>query len=135
TVARTRGEIDLPAPSVDELERVLRRFGSADPATLATVYRRCAQIGGDCDESIQERVEATSLAVDAAAPVVTGRRPDRRVARVNVTELRRALRQAEREIFELRARTGIKRRFVASAAAVLLVSVGGLLHYAGGDDP
>jgi len=41
--ARAAGEIDLPKPSLPEFERVLSRFASAEPAILASVYRRYAR--------------------------------------------------------------------------------------------
>lgn len=41
--ARAAGEIDLPRPSLTEFEQVLSRFGSSEPAILASVYRRCVR--------------------------------------------------------------------------------------------
>jgi Tol biopolymer transport system component len=41
--ARAAGGIDLPRPSLAEVERVLSRFGSSEPAILSSVYRRCVR--------------------------------------------------------------------------------------------
>jgi hypothetical protein len=40
-VARAAGEIDLPRPSAAEFERLLSRYGAADPMLLSAIHRRC----------------------------------------------------------------------------------------------
>jgi hypothetical protein len=40
-VARALGEIALPRPTAAEFERLLSRFGAADPAVLSSIHRRC----------------------------------------------------------------------------------------------
>lgn len=41
-LARVRGEIDLPAPSLHAFRNLLARHGSSDPAMIAAIYRRAA---------------------------------------------------------------------------------------------
>jgi len=40
-LARAAGEIDLPRPSATEFERLLSRYGVANPTLLASIHRRC----------------------------------------------------------------------------------------------
>jgi len=78
-LARVRGEIDLPAPTLDEFRRVLARVGEADPATLAAVYLRTAPAPVVVpDPAVPDAVERT--VAPASIPGHSRRRRDAWVA-------------------------------------------------------
>ena len=93
-LARTLREIDLPAPSRDEFRAALVRFageGAPSAATLSTVFWRAASVR-------PARRRRKMLGLLPAGPSVT--EADRRSHGLSRTELRRALRDLEREVFE-----------------------------------
>jgi hypothetical protein len=130
-LARALGGIDLPSPSYPELREGLGRFGGDNPAILAALYARCSSLAsvgrprvprdaGDARPPLHAewRRPAARTPVARVAewrrPPAPPRPPDsaaahhpdgeRRQRGMSAADLRRCLREAEREIFELRAR-------------------------------
>jgi hypothetical protein len=66
-VARALGEIALPRPTVAEFERLLSRFGAADPALLSSIHRRCVAAWSAARIEVQQ---PDALRVNLPPPVV-----------------------------------------------------------------
>jgi hypothetical protein len=94
-LARNLGYIHLPATSPAAFRAALERFGSADPAVLSAVFWRAASGGRDARTP---RTEAGRRLAGARTPA------ERRSQGPSRTDLRRALRELEQELFELRTR-------------------------------
>ena len=94
-LARALREIDLPEPNRDEFRSALARFagedGAPSSATLSAVFWRAASIRPP------HRASKTPGLLPAASSVTES---DRRSHGLSRTELRRALRDLEREVFE-----------------------------------
>lgn len=131
-LARAAGHIDLPAPSYAAFIEALTRFGAAEPTALASLYWRC--VGG---QHVKEEPAGTHAAPVLPMPLRTGaappppRRKERRTAGPSVAELRRFLRDTERELFALRQRYAATRSRLITlayvAAASLLVIAGAIV--------
>jgi hypothetical protein len=93
-LARALREIDLPAPTCDEFRAALARFAGDEvspAATLSTVFWRAASV-----RPARRKRKMLGL-LPARAP---GAESDRRSHGLSRTELRRAIRDLEREVFE-----------------------------------
>jgi hypothetical protein len=105
-LARTLRQIDLPPLDREPFLAALSRFaGEADPAALAAIFWRAARM----------------------RPRKAPKRVERRTYGPLPQELRRSLRQAERELFTLRQSAGRPRRAIAVAAALVAAVVTGIL--------
>ena len=130
-LARNLGYIHLPATSPAAFRAALERFGSADPAVLSAVFWRAASGGR----------EARAPRTDVSRRLAGVRTPaERRLQGPSRTDLRRALRELEQELFELRTRivpATARRNHVqlptrrSAAAAVFAVGFVGALAVAG----
>jgi Tol biopolymer transport system component len=95
-LARTLGQIDLDPPGREEFRTALSRFaGGADPsgAVLSTIFWRAASL-----RPATRRARTERALLPAAPETWTG--VERRRHGPSRTELRRALRDLEREVFE-----------------------------------
>jgi hypothetical protein len=125
-LARNLGYIHLPATSPAAFRAALERFATADPAVLSTVFWRAASCARDGRTG---RPAAGRPSDDGTL------RADRRQRGASAADLRRALRDLERELFELRGRLtaagarvrpAFTLRRTAAAAALAACFVGAL---------
>jgi hypothetical protein len=96
-LARTLRQIDLPSPDRDEFRAALARFateGGPTAAMLSVVFWRAASLRPVADT--KRRV----LGLLSAGAATSPDEKDRRSHGLSRTELRRALRDLEREVFE-----------------------------------
>jgi Tol biopolymer transport system component len=98
TLARATTRNDLPRITDAEFRASLQRIGAPDPTTLAAVFWRAARL---CT-SARVPPAATLAPVKVESPVAQ-RTEDRRQNLPAPSDLRRYLREAERELFEARA--------------------------------
>jgi hypothetical protein len=99
-IARAVGRIDLPPPSYEAFVSALARFGSTDTQTLASIYWRCKR---------RDRIRPEPAPWSVVSPAGPGaersdtwtRANDRRLSGPTVADLRRHLRDTERQLFEL----------------------------------
>jgi len=97
TLARALTQTVSPSPSPEEFRQALERFGKPDPTTLAAVFWRAARLRA------QGRVPLTTLpAVKMESALAHRNADDRRHNLPPPSELRRYLRETERELFEAR---------------------------------
>lgn len=101
-LARNLGYIHLPATGPDAFRAALERFAAANPAVLAAVFWRAAA----SRPARLPRGGAATRACDAR------NRFDRRQQGPSRADLRRALRDLEGELFEMRARFSAPERRV-----------------------
>jgi hypothetical protein len=97
TLARALTQTVSPAPSPEEFRQALEEFGMPDPTTLAAVFWRAARLRAPL------RVPLTTLPPVKMESALAHRGVDER--RHNLpppSELRRYLRETERELFEAR---------------------------------
>lgn len=97
TLARALTQTVSPAPTAEEFRQALERFGKPDPTTLAAVFWRAARLRAP------QRAPVTTLPPVKMESALAHRAADDR--RQNVpppSELRRYLRETERELFEAR---------------------------------
>ncbi len=95
TLARALTQTVSPAPSAEEFRLGLERFGKPDPTTLAAVFWRAARLRAP------QRVPVTTLApVKMESALAHRAADDRRHNLPPPSELRRYLRETERELFE-----------------------------------
>ena len=95
-LARTLRQIDLPPPSAEEFRAALARFAGNDApvaATLSAVFWRAASLRPAIGAGRKNR----ALLPAVSAALAPGERRSHGLSR---TELRRALRDLEREVFE-----------------------------------
>jgi hypothetical protein len=95
-LARALGQIDLPAPTPAEFRAAIARFAGTEPpsaAMLAAVFWRAASLRPAIGAGPKGR-----LLLPPAPPAVAA--SERRSHGLSRTELRRALRDLEREVFE-----------------------------------
>ncbi|MGH9346184.1 MAG: hypothetical protein ACRD26_02850 [Vicinamibacterales bacterium] len=98
-LARAMGETGPPATSADEFRRSLEPFGAPDPMVLAALFWRAARL---CAPTRAPVVLLPAVKVESAlAPRGAG---DRRHTLPPPSDLRRYLRETERELFEARGR-------------------------------
>ena len=126
-LARNLGYIHLPATGPAAFRAALERFASADPAVLSGVFWRAASAGRDARPLPPVLVRQS---IDART------RNERRQQGASTTDLRRALRDLEQELFELRGRFAaggarihrqpVSLRRGAAAAALAVGFVGAL---------
>lgn len=96
-LARAMGQIDLPAPTPEEFRRALERIGTPEATTLAAVFWRAARLRAPV------RPQLVSLpAVKVESALAHRGADDRRHNVPPTSELRRYLRETERELFEAR---------------------------------
>ncbi len=98
-LARATGHIDLPAPDPTEFREALERFGRPDPTTLAAVFWRAARIRAPMRT---DAPHVTLPAVKVESILAPRGADDRRHNAPPSSELRRYLRETERELFEAR---------------------------------
>lgn len=98
-LARAMGQVDPPPPALDELRAALARFGAPEPTMLAAVFWRAARL---CAPSRAPLVVLPPVKVESALAPRDG--DDRRHSLPPPSELRRYLRETERELFEARSR-------------------------------
>jgi hypothetical protein len=91
-LARNLGYIQLPPTSPDAFRAALERFATSDPTLLAGIFWRAARIKG----GVRQRGRTGG---ESARPPV-----ERRRAGATCADLRRALRDVERELFDTRLR-------------------------------
>jgi Tol biopolymer transport system component len=97
-LARALGQIDLPAPTPEDFRQALERIGTPGPTTLAAVFWRAARLRAPV------RPQPVSLPAVKVESALTHRgADDRRYHTPPPSELRRYLRETERELFEARA--------------------------------
>ena len=70
-MARTAGEIDLPAPSYAEFLDVLRRYAVSDRRSFSAIYRRCAPPQPFAWTRVAEPLAASLLVAAAAGAFLT----------------------------------------------------------------
>ena len=98
TLARALTKADLPAPTPEEFRQSLERFGKPEPTALAAVFWRAARL---CTPM---RVALTTLPpVKVESALAHRGAEDRRHNLPPPSDLRRYLRETERELFEARA--------------------------------
>jgi len=95
TLARSLQQIDLPPLPVAEFRDALARFGTPDATMLAAIFWRTARIRTPIDTA---RAQPLELLPGRAEP------GERRRHRPSPEELRRCLREIERELYEARNR-------------------------------
>ena len=97
-LARAMGQIDLSAPTPEEFRQALERVATPDATTLAAVFWRAARLRAPA------RPQVVSLpAVKVESALAHRGNDDRRHNTPPPSELRRYLRETERELFEARA--------------------------------
>jgi hypothetical protein len=97
TLARAMTQTDLPVPSPEEFRQALEQFSTPDPTTLAAVFWRAARLRAPM------RAPLTTLApVKVESALAHRGADDRRQNLPPPSDLRRYLREAERELFEAR---------------------------------
>lgn len=97
TLARALTQTISPAPSPAEFRQALEKFGTPDPTTLAAVFWRAARLRAPL------RVPLTTLPpVKMESALAHRGADDRRHNLPPPSELRRYLRETERELFEAR---------------------------------
>ena len=125
-LARNLGYIHLPATGPVVFRAALERFAAANPAVLAAVFWRAAAA-----RQVRPQRAGAGSGRDAPGPA------DRRQEGLSRGDLRRAVRDLEREVFELRRRSSgasvrgqhpaaarpTRRRAVAAVAAATFVGV------------
>jgi Tol biopolymer transport system component len=96
-LARALTQTVSPAPSPEEFRKALEQFGTPDPTTLAAVFWRAARLRAPL------RVPLTTLpSVKVESALAHRAADDRRQNLPPPSELRRYLRETERELFEAR---------------------------------
>jgi hypothetical protein len=96
-LARAMGQIDLSAPTPEEFRQGLERVATPDATTLAAVFWRAARLRAPA------RSQVVSLpAVKVESALAHRGADDRRHNTPPSSELRRYLRETERELFEAR---------------------------------
>ena len=119
-LARNLGYIQLPPTSPDAFRAALERFATSDPTLLAGIFWRAARVKG--------AVRRPARAAGASAPTLV----DRRRAGVTRAELRRALRDVERELYDTRVRLLNRATPARTRLGVRPeLSMGGALRWAG----
>jgi Tol biopolymer transport system component len=100
-LARATTHTDLPRPTEEEFRTALQRVGAPDPTTLAAVFWRAARLCAAARVPATPAASATQVKADATS---TQRVSEERRQNVPApSDLRRYLRETERELFEARA--------------------------------
>jgi hypothetical protein len=97
-LARSLGQIDLPAPTREEFMTALTRFAgneSSSRALLSVIFWRAASLRPASEQSTH---------IAALLPALPPTFTERRTRGLSRTELRRAVRELEREVFEQASR-------------------------------
>ena len=114
-LARTMRQMDLPALNATDFKEALVRFGARrEPGMLAAIFWRAARMRGP---------NRPRAAASSASPATSRRRAERRSQGPAPAELRRWLRQTEREVFQLRRSRAAAASAAIIASFVVVVSV------------
>jgi hypothetical protein len=120
-LARNLGYIQLPPTSPDAFRAALERFATSDPTLLAGIFWRAARV------SVKGAVPRRLSAGGDAAPAPR----DRRRGGATREELRRALREVERDLYDTRTSLVRRSRARSRRAPHPEISMGGMLRWAG----
>lgn len=116
TLARAMGETDASPPAADELSRALARFAAPEPAVLAAIFWRAAR----CPSTRAPLVLLPSVKMESA--LAPSGADDRRQNLPPSSELRRYLRETERELFEARLRPAPRRTTAPDPLSLPLIT-------------
>jgi hypothetical protein len=103
TLARALTNTDLPVPTPEEFRASLERFGTPEPTALAAVFWRAARL---CTTARAPVATLPPMKVESALAQRVAE--DRRHNLPPPSDLRRYLRETERELFEARVRPELR---------------------------